>query len=229
MKKLLALTIACLMLTMSFVACATDGDNGADTTPADGETTTPVAGETTTPAASETTTPAPELSYKSALELLQQLMDAYNATATDETKLYVGGGNTSNFETVNQEGPAKFVPLEDADYDASLGYPVADVSKIDDAASMFNLMNANIFTAYAVHFTNSADVDGMINTIKENILARQWVCGAPEKLVMIKMPGDYVVVIWGAVEFGGIVDPVAQSFAATFDGAQTVVEHKFAF
>ena len=102
------------------------------------------------------------------------------------------------------------------------------ISKQDDAASMFNMMNINVFNCYAVHFTNSADVDAMATAIKDNILARQWICGAPEKLVIAKMPGDYLVVVWGAVEFGGIVDPFTASFATTVEGSSIVVEHTFA-
>lgn len=210
MKKLLAMILAAMML-LSFVACG----NGA-------ETETDVNNE-----ANVETEAAPELSYKSALELLNQIFNGYNAGATEETKLYVAGGNINNFETTSAEGPAKFVALADEDYDQNLGYPAADASKIDDAASMFNMMNVNVFNCYTVHFTNSGDVDAMVETIKANILARQWVCGAPEKLVIVKIPGDYLVVVWGAVQFGGIVDPFVASIANSVEGATTVVEHSF--
>ncbi len=33
--------------------------------------------------------------------------------------------------------------------------------------------------------------------IKENILARQWLCGFPEKLVILNV-GDYIVSVFGA-------------------------------
>ncbi|MBQ9079576.1 MAG: hypothetical protein IJY27_00720 [Clostridia bacterium] len=216
MKKLLALTLACLMLTMCFVACGTNNDN------ADNTTTTVGNDNTTTPA--DTTTAAPELAYDSAEALLKHIMDSYNATAAEETKLYVCGGNPYNFETVNPEGPAKFVALEDADYDTHLGYPAADISKLDDAAYMFNMINVNTFSCYAVHFANSADVDGMVSTLKDNILARQWICGTPEKLAIVKAPGDYLIVVWGAVSSGGIVDPFVAGVTAAVDGAQIVVE-----
>lgn len=203
MKKLLAILLAAMML-LSLVACGGNTENE-----------------------SETEAPAVELSYKSALELLEKLMNGYNAGAAEEAKLYVAGGNINNFETTNMEGPAKFVSLEDEDYNANLGYPAADVAKIDDAASMFNMMNTNVFNCYAVHFTNSGDVDAMAETLKTNILARQWICGSPEKLVIVKVPGDYLVVVWGAVQFGGIVDPFVASFATSVEGAVTVVEHTF--
>ena len=245
MKKILAITLALMMLAMVLVACD-NGEQNVENTTTNTEATTDAATEAGTSAETEagtsaetdadnnttteeTTTAAPaELAYKSAEELLKLLMDAYNATATEETMLYVCGGNPYNFETTNPEGPAKFVALEDGDYDANLGYPTADISKQDDAASMFNMMNINVFNCYAVHFTNSADVDAMATAIKDNILARQWICGAPEKLVIAKMPGDYLVVVWGAVEFGGVVDPFTASFATTVEGSSIVVEHTFA-
>lgn len=224
MKKLIALILACLMLTMSFVAC-TKGEGETTTEPTDNQTEAP-AGEQTT----EEVTEAPvELPYKSALELINIIFNGYNAAqATDDTKLWVAGGNINNFDTTSMEGPAAFVPLADEDYDQNLGIPAAQVASIESAASMFNMMNTNVFNSYAVQFKAGTDVDAAINAIKENILARQWICGAPEKLVIIKCPGDYIVAVWGAVQFGGIVDPYAASIPTLVEGATVVVEHTFA-
>lgn len=226
MKKLIALTLALLMLTMSFVAC-TKGDGETTTEPVENNndvTTAPEADQTT-----EEVTEAPvELPYKSALELLTTIHDGYNATANENTMLYVVGGNIYNFETCSQSGPAKFVANADTDYNDNLGYPAADVSKLDDAASMSHSFNANLFTCYTVHFTNSADVDGMVNAIKDNTLARQWVCGAPEKLVIVKIPGDYLLVVYGVVADGGIVDPFVASIPTLVEGATVVLEQNIA-
>ncbi len=223
MKKLIALTLALLMLTMSFVACTGNGD----------ETTEAENNETNAPAADQTTeevTEAPvELPYANAAELLQIIFDGYNAAqATDDTKLWVGGGNINNFDTVNPEGPAAFVALADEDYEQNLAVPTAEVAKIASAASMFNLMNTNNFNCYTIQFNAGTDVDASIEAIKANILARQWICGAPEKLVIAKMPGDCILVVWGAVQFGGIVDPFAASIPTLVEGATAVVEHTFA-
>ena len=223
MKKLIAITLALLTLTMCFVACDNGSTNdNADTTPADN---TPAE---TTPATEETT-PAPELAYKSALEMLQIIFEKYNAAqATDDTKLWVCGGNVNNFETTNPEGPAAFVALDNEDYNQNLGFPASEAGKIVSAASMFNMMNANTFNCFTIQLTEDTDVDATINTLKDNILARQWICGSPEKLVIAKAPGNYIIAVWGVVEFGGIVDPVAQSFATSIEGATIVVEHSFA-
>ena len=164
-----------------------------------------------------------EPTYKSSLELLNEVFTSYNASATEDTMLYVGGGNPYNFETVNPEGPATFVALADTDYDENLGFPATEVSKIENAASMFNMMNTNTFNCYTVKLTSGTDVNAMANTIKENVLDRDWICGMPEKLVIINCPGNYLLVVWGVVEFGGIVDPVVDSVIANIEGSSIVV------
>ena len=86
------------------------------------------------------------------------------------------------------------------------------------------MMNTNTFTCYTVKLTSGTDVNAMANTLKENILNRQWLCGMPEKLVIISCPGNYLLVVWGVVEFGGIVDPVVDSILATVEGSSIVVD-----
>jgi hypothetical protein len=210
------------MLTMSFVAC-NEGTADVTTEAENNSTEAPV--ETTV----EATEAVVELPYKSAIELLQIIFDGYNAAqATDDTKLWVGGGNIYNFDTVNPEGPAAFVALADTDYDENLAVPTTEVAKIASAASMFNLMNTNNFNCYTIQFNAGTDVDASIEAIKAQVLARRWICGAPEKLVIVKMPGDCILVVWGAVNYGGIVDPFAASIPTLVEGATIVVEHTFA-
>lgn len=219
MKRLIALTLALLMLTMSFVACTGNSDE-----------TTEAPETTVAPDTTEEVTEAPVvLPYANAAELLQIIFEKYNAAqATDDTKLWVCGGNINNFETCNPEGPAAFVALDNEDYNQNLGIPAAEADKIASAASMFNMMNANTFNCFTVQLNDGVDADAFISTLKDNILARQWICGAPEKLVIAKAPGNCIIAVWGVVEFGGIVDPVAQSFATSVEGVEIVVEHNFA-
>ena len=225
MKKIIALILACLMLTMSFVACD-KGETETTTDSVENNQTEAPAGDTTV---EETTEAVVELPYKSAIELLQIIFEKYNAAqATDDTKLWVSGGNINNFETCNMEGPAAFVALADEDYNQNLGIPAAEASKIASAASMFNMMNANTFNCFTVQLTDGTDADAFVNTVKDSILSRQWICGSPEKLVIAKAPGNYVIVVWGVVEFGGIVNPVAESFSTSVEGATIVVEENIA-
>lgn len=221
MKKIIALTLALVMLTMSFVSCTGNGD---ETTEAPETTVAPEAPETT----AEETEAVVVLPYTNAVELLNIIFEKYNATATDETKLYVCGGNVNNFDTCNPEGPAAFVALDNEDYNQNLGIPAAEADKIASAASMFNMMNPNTFNCFTVQLKDGVDADAFVSTLKDSILARQWICGSPEKLVIAKAPGNCIIAVWGVVEFGGIVNPVAQSFGTSVEGAQIVVEENIA-
>lgn len=224
MKKILALTLALLMLTMCFVACNKDGGADDTTTPADNipAETTPADNTPAETTPAETTTAAPELAYNSALELIQLIWN----TVPEDQRFFVGGGNINNPDTASFDSAAKFVALADADYDSNLGYPEADVAKIDDAASMFHGMNVNNFTCAAYHFANSADVDAMVDAIKNNILARQWMCGFPEKLVIIKLPGDYLISLWGLGD--GAVNTFTTAATTAVPGAEIVVDQPIA-
>lgn len=166
-----------------------------------------------------------EPTYKSALELITEVFTSYNENAPEEEQLWVVGGNSDNIDTVSFDGPAAFVPFEDAEgeYDYHLGVPASVVSKVENAASMYNMMNVNNFNCYTLKLASSADANTVANTLKENILDRDWICGMPEKLVIINCPGNYLLVVWGVVEFGGIVDPVVDSVIANIEGSSIVV------
>lgn len=208
-KKILYIAIAAIIVIVAVLAVVfAGGNNNTD----NNNTTT-------------TTTQKPvEPEYKDSLELLNKVFTSYNANATEETMLYVAGGNPDNFDTVSFDSPAKFVALENSSYNFHLGYPESELSKLEDASSMYNMMNANIFNCYALKLTSTTDVNAFANTLKDNILARQWICGTPEKLVIISCPGNYLVVIWGVVADGGIVVPVADSIVANIEGASIIVD-----
>ncbi len=129
----------------------------------------------------------------SAEELLSTVWDQY----AEDNRFPIFGGAIS--EDAVSEVPAKH-DISDAEaLDNALGYPAASVDKIDDAASMTHLMNANTFTGAVYHVKNSSDVSAVTTALKENIQSRHWLCGVPEKL-MIATVGDYIVAVFGAEE-----------------------------
>ena len=104
---------------------------------------------------------------------------------------------------------------------AMLGFPADLVSKIDSAASLMHMMNANTFTAGAYHFVDAADKDASVETIKSNILARQWMCGFPETLIIVDLGGNTLLTAFGN---GQVVDAFKTTTLSTFEGATVVVE-----
>lgn len=129
---------------------------------------------------------------KSALEILETVWKKYSA----DDKFAAMGGSEKNMK---EDAPGKF-DLGDAEaLDFELGFPKAEVGKLDDAASLLHMLNQNTFTCGVYHVKNSADVEALAAKIKDNILARNWMCGFPEKLVIMTV-GDYIVSVFGAAE-----------------------------
>ena len=115
------------------------------------------------------------------------------------------------------------------DYNYNLGFPVAEISKIENIACMFNEFSSNLFNCYTVKLISGTDVNALANTVKENVLNRQWFCGMPEKLVIINCTDNYILVVWGIVNDGGLVNPFVESVLNTVEGSSIIVEAEISY
>ena len=130
----------------------------------------------------------------SALELLETVWNSYS----EDEKFPAAGGDYSE-ENMRDGAPGNF-SMDDADLlDSSLGFPAAEAGKIDGAASLVHMMNLNTFTAGAFQLKDSKNADKFAKAMKEGIENRRWVCGFPDKFVIIKVNG-YVVSAFGAAD-----------------------------
>ena len=105
----------------------------------------------------------------------------------------------------------------------SLDKPVDDAPgpfPVDDAASLTHMMNANSFTCGAFHVKNSADVSVVTDALRQNVQNTQWMCGFPDKLVVLTY-GEYVVALFGADD---LVDDFVNTMTATYTGVQTACD-----
>ncbi len=155
-------------------------------------------------------------SYTSPEEILSAIWGKY----ADDEKFFAIGGDEQN---INESGPGKY-SIEDAEVlDNVLGFPAAEIDKIDGAASLMHAMNQNTFTCGVFHFKNEKDVANGIASLKSNILARNWVCGFPDKLVIAKASENYVIAVWGIDEGDGIVSHFKQKLEEALENVQIVV------
>ena len=169
MKKIIAIALAAVTV-LSFAACTKqNGENG-----------------TTTPSA------AAKEQAKSALEILEKVWSKYS----NDEKFPATGGSEKHMK---EDMPGKFDVSDAEALDFELGFPKANASEIDDAASLMHMLNQNSFSCGVYHVKDSANVEALAGKIKENILARQWMCGFPEKLVILSV-GNYIVSVFGAAE-----------------------------
>lgn len=148
------------------------------------------------------------------VELLNTVWAAYPGE-----KFAVAGGDMTE-ANMNMEGPGVYGIEDTEGLDATLGFPAASVAKIDSAASLMHMMNANTFTCGAYHLVNADDKDALVSEIKDNIKNRQWMCGFPDKLIIVSVE-DYVVSYFGN---GEIVDNFTNALTTSYTQATVVCE-----
>ena len=190
MKKILALLLAAVMV-LSLAACTNKGSEGGATSPAGAQTNQP----------------------KSALEILEKVWSKYSA----DEKFPATGGSEKHMK---EDMPGKFDVSDAEALDFELGFPKANASEIDDAASLMHMLNQNNFSCGAYHVKDSGNVEALAGKIKENILARQWLCGFPEKLVILTV-GDYIVSVFGA---GELTDTFIAKLSAEYSSAKQLFD-----
>ena len=188
MKKMIALALAlAAVMALSLTACAKPNDKDKPTTPSGAQKGQP----------------------QSALEILEKVWSKYS---TDE-KFPATGGSEKHMK----DGmPARFDVTDGEALDFELGFPKANASEIDDAASLMHMLNQNNFSCGVYHVKSSGSAEALAGKIKDNILSRQWLCGFPEKLVILTV-GDYIISVFGAAE---LTDPFIAKLSAEYSSTK---------
>lgn len=129
-----------------------------------------------------------------ALDILATVWASYG----DDEKFPAAGGDFDEANSV-MDGPGRYGIQDTEALDSVFGLPASAAGQIDGAASLMHMMNANTFTCGAFHVSNADDVQAVADALKDNILQRQWMCGFPDKLVIIQID-DYVISAFGKQE-----------------------------
>ena len=146
------------------------------------------------------------------------VLNAIWATYEEENMFAAGGGDSQNMV---MDGPGKFDATNTEELDVTLGFPTDYVDKIDDAASLMHMMNANTFTGGVFHVTNADDVSAVCDALKENIMNRQWMCGFPETLIIVTVDDNYVISAFGN---GQIIETFKNKISGVYEDATVVYE-----
>ena len=154
-------------------------------------------------------------SVKDALTLLNTVWDSYD----EADKFPAAGGDMSEDNSV-ENAPGKFGIDNSENLDVMLGFPASFADKIDDAASLFHMMNSNTFTCGAFHVKDSANVSEIADAVKENIMNRQWMCGFPDKFVIASVD-DYIVAFFGAED---LIDTFKDKLSASYSSTNIICD-----
>lgn len=129
------------------------------------------------------------VSYTDATEVITKVWDTFG----EDEKFPVGGGDSAN---IVMDGAGKFDVANTDELDVTLALPASQHANIEDAASMMHMMNANQLTVGAYKLKADVDMTAFADDYKNGLNTRQWMCGFPEKYVVISS-GDYVMTAFG--------------------------------
>ena len=127
-----------------------------------------------------------ESRYAEALDVLNEVIKVYGE---DELFSMYGGDQ----ENAVMDGPGKFDIAKTEELESVYGLAADQSSNIEDAATMVHLMNANTFTGAVYRIKEGVDMNAFADALKSCILARQWICGQPDTLVLINLDGRYII------------------------------------
>lgn len=155
-----------------------------------------------------------ESQFGEALDVLNEVVKAY---AEDELFAMYGGDQ----ENAVMDAPGKFDISKMEELENIYGLPADLSSDIEDAATMVHMMNANTFTGAAYRLREGTDLNAFADSVKSCILAKQWICGQPDSLLIINVDGRYVITAFGAAE---LMEDLKTNTLAVINGAQVIVE-----
>lgn len=152
--------------------------------------------------------------YAESLDVLSEIMKVY---AEDDLFSIYGGDQ----ENAVMDAPGKFDISKTEELEMTLGLPEELSAEIDDAASMVHMMNANTFTGAVYHLKDGTDINTFADSVKSNIMAKQWICGQPDTLIIIDAGGNYVLTAYGNAE---LIEVFKNNALSALDGAQVITE-----
>ena len=159
-----------------------------------------------------------DVAYEDSLSILTATWDALD----DSVRFPAFGGD---FENAVSDAPGVH-SLEAVDsLTGTFGVPASLTTQVEDVATIMHAMNGNTLTAVALHLSEGVDVDAAIDDIKAELSGRQWMCGSPDKFVIAKVPGNYLVVVFGVHDVAG---PFVDTMSAHVMGCEIVVDEPLA-
>ncbi len=139
----------------------------------------------------------PKMEFTDSADVINKVVDTY----AEDQKFFSMGGD---METP-VDGKAGLMNLADTETINYMLHTTDElVAQTDEIASFVHAMNANTFTSGSFKLKDAATADTFCTSLKDSVLATQWMCGFPEKIVIFNVNGgDYVVY---AIGNGEMVD-----------------------
>ena len=168
---------------------------------------------TETPKAETPAEDKPAAAVDDALTILNAIWNTYS----DEEKFPAAGGDS---EHAVDGAPGSFDVSNADSLSYLLTFPADDASLIDSAASLVHMMNLNTFTCGAFHVADANNVARLADDLRTTIQAKRWMCGFPDKLVIVTV-GQSVLSVYGNEE---LVNTFRDKLLASYPTAAAVYD-----
>ena len=155
----------------------------------------------------------PAAAVDDALTILNAIWNTYS----DEEKFPAAGGDS---EHAVDGAPGSFDASNADNLSYLLTFPADDASLIDSAASLVHMMNLNTFTCGAFHVADANNVARLADDLRTTIQAKHWMCGFPDKLVIVTV-GQSVFSVYGNEE---LVNTFRDKLLASYPTAAAVYD-----
>ena len=155
----------------------------------------------------------PAAAVDDALTILNAIWNTYS----DEEKFPAAGGDS---EHAVDGAPGSFDASNADSLSYQLTFPADDASLIDSAASLVHMMNLNTFTCGAFHVADANNVARLADDLRTTIQAKHWMCGFPDKLVIVTV-GQSVFSVYGNEE---LVNTFRDKLLASYPTAAAVYD-----
>ena len=155
----------------------------------------------------------PAAAVDDALTILNAIWNTYS----DEEKFPAAGGDS---EHAVDGAPGSFDASNADNLSYLLTFPADDASLIDSAASLVHMMNLNTFTCGAFHVADANNVARLADDLRTTIQAKHWMCGFPDKLVIVTV-GQSVLSVYGNEE---LVNTFRDQLLASYPTATAVYD-----
>ena len=155
----------------------------------------------------------PAAAVDDALTILNAIWNTYS----DEEKFPAAGGDS---EHAVDGAPGSFDASNADSLSYQLTFPADDASLIDSAASLVHMMNLNTFTCGAFHVADANNVTRLADDLRTTIQAKPWMCGFPDKLVIVTV-GQSVFSVYGNEE---LVNTFRDKLLASYPTAAAVYD-----
>ena len=168
---------------------------------------------TETPKAETPAEDKPAAAVDDALTILNAIWNTYS----DEEKFPAAGGDS---EHAVDGAPGSFDVSNADSLSYLLTFPADDASLIDSAASLVHMMNLNTFTCGAFHVADANNVARLADDLRTTIQAKHWMCGFPDKLVIVTV-GQSVLSVYGNED---LVNTFRDKLLASYSAATAVYD-----